>query len=74
MGLRDAAGQERCAQQTGDAMKRHQIQIYTSRPGKTWASCLTCGRKSKQGSKANAEAWMTRHQDEVINTRGKVER
>jgi hypothetical protein len=42
-------------------MKRHQIHILTSRPGKTWASCSTCGRKSKQGTKANAEEWMAKH-------------
>lgn len=46
-------------------MKRHQIIILTSRPGETWASCSTCGRCSKQGTKANAEAWMTKHQEEV---------
>lgn len=27
-----------------------------------------CGRCSKQGTKASAEAWMARHQDEVIGT------
>jgi hypothetical protein len=55
-------------------MKRHQIQIHTSRPGKTWASCSTCGRSSKQGSKANAEAWMADHQNRAINARGKAGR
>jgi hypothetical protein len=49
-------------------MKRHQINIFTSRPGKTWASCSTCRRASKQGTKANAEAWMAKHQEEVLNT------
>lgn len=41
--------------------KRHQIAIYTSDRGKTWAACSTCGAKSKQGAKANAEDWMTQH-------------
>lgn len=45
--------------------KRHQINILTSVPGKTWASCSTCGRQSKQGTAKNAEAWMVRHQDEA---------
>lgn len=45
--------------------KRHQINILTSVPGKTWASCSTCGRQSKQGTVKNAEAWMVRHQDEA---------
>jgi hypothetical protein len=49
-------------------MKRHQIHIFTSNPGKTWAACSTCGRASKQGTKAKAEAWMVKHQDEVLNT------
>lgn len=48
-------------------MKRHQIHIHTSRPGKTWASCSTCGRASKQGTKASAEAWMIQHQEDVLN-------
>jgi hypothetical protein len=51
--------------------KRHQIHILTSRPGKTWASCSTCGRSSKQGTKADAEAWMAKHQEEVLTLKKK---
>ena len=46
-------------------MKRHQIHIHTSKPGKTWASCSTCGLSSKQGTKVSAEAWMAKHQEDV---------
>ena len=46
-------------------MKRHEVHIYTNAAGKTWGSCLTCGRKSKQGTKQNAEAWQARHIDET---------
>jgi hypothetical protein len=55
-------------------MKRHQIHIFTSQPGKTWASCSTCGRSSKQGTRVNAEAWMTKHQEEVLNNPKKQKR
>lgn len=51
-------------------MKRHQINILTSRPGKTWASCSTCGRNSKQGTAKAAETWMAKHQDEVMRGDG----
>jgi hypothetical protein len=47
-------------------MKRHQINISTS-SGKTWASCSTCKLSSKQGTKAKAEAWAYKHQDDVLN-------
>lgn len=60
-------------------MKRHQIVIITRRPGKTWASCLTCGKKSKQSTTKASETWMAEHQDKVttrdtamISTRGAV--
>lgn len=46
--------------------RRHQIQIFTSDRGKTWASCSTCNRSSKQSTKAIAEAWMTQHADETL--------
>lgn len=52
-------------------MKRHQIHILSSRPGKTWASCSTCKQSSKQGTKADAEAWMVKHQEEVLTLKKK---
>jgi hypothetical protein len=47
-------------------MKRHQINIDTL-SGKTWASCSTCKLSSKQGTKAKAEAWAHKHQEDVLN-------
>jgi hypothetical protein len=51
--------------------KRHQITIHTSQPGRCWASCSTCNRKSKQGSVRAAEVWMARHQNEAMGVVGK---
>lgn len=48
-------------------MKRHQIHIVSDR-GKTWASCQTCGRSSKQLTKKYAEGWMVRHQDQILSS------